>query len=91
VVSPDETVRLTPFAGSPRLGSWDWLVREPGVAEQTALAVYADARLFAPGGPDEAPILLSFGKKDDHIAVTLDVSRAALPALARLFALDRSP
>jgi hypothetical protein len=47
--------------------------------------------LLAPGGPDEAPVLLSFGKKAERIALTLDVSASALPAVARLFALDRSP
>jgi len=47
--------------------------------------------LVAPGGPDDAKALLSFGKKGDQIAVALDMAATALPALARLFALDRSP
>jgi hypothetical protein len=91
VVSPDETLKLRPFAEAPRLASSAWLARGQGLADQTALSAFADARLFAPGGPDQAPILLSFGKKAERIAVALDVSTAALPALARLFALDRSP
>ena len=92
VVSTDETVGLTPFAGASRLGASAWLTRSSqDLAEQTALALFVDARLVAPGGPDEAPILLSFGKKAERIALTLDASAAALPALARLFALDRSP
>jgi hypothetical protein len=92
VVSPDEGLGLTPFAATSRLGSSEWLVQsQPGLAELRALAIFADARLLAPGGPDEAKLLLSFGKRDDRIVVALDVAAAALPALARLFALDRSP
>jgi hypothetical protein len=92
VVSPDETLGLAPFADKSRLASSEWLSRsQPGLAELRALALFADARLVAPGGPDDAKVLLSFGKKGDQIAVALDVAATALPALARLFALDRSP
>lgn len=92
VVSPDETLGLAPFAEKSRLASSQWLTRsQPGLAELRALALFADARLIAPGGPDDAKLLLSFGKKGDQIAVALDVAATALPALARLFALDRSP
>jgi hypothetical protein len=92
VVSADDTTGLSPLSDPPRLTGLDWLVRsQQGLADHTALSVFADARLLAPGGPDDAPMLLSFGKKDEHIAVSLDVSSNALPALARLFALDRGP
>jgi len=89
-VSPDDAVGLSPFSSPSRLASLGWLGQNLA-SNQTALGVFADARLLTPGGPDGAPILLSFGKKDDHIAVALDISTAALSALARVFALDRSP
>jgi hypothetical protein len=91
VVAADDGVGLGLFGSSPRPAD-AWISRnQQGLAEHTALGLFADARLFAPGGPDEAPILLTFGKKGEHIVAALDVSLAALPALARLFALDRSP
>ena len=81
------------FGAGPSLGSPSGChcAQPQGLADHTALSVFADARLLAPGGPDEAPILLSVGKRDERIAMTLEVSSAALPAFARLFALDRSP
>lgn len=92
VVSPDETLGLTPFAEPSRLATSAWLAKsQPGQAEQTALGVFADARLLGPRGPDEAPLLLTFGKQADRVVVALDVASSALPALARVFALDRSP
>ena len=57
----------------------------------TALEALLDVRLLAPGGPDDAKVLLSFGKRDERIAVGLDVAANALPAVTRLFALERSP
>jgi hypothetical protein len=92
VVSPDDAAGLAPFAATARLASSEWLARsQPGLAERRALAIFADARLIAPGGPDEAKVLLSFGKKADQIVLAIDAAAAALPALSRLFALDRSP
>jgi len=92
VVSPDETLGLSPFAEASRLASSEWLVRsQPGLAELRALGLFLDTRLLAPGGPDDAKLLLSFGKKADRIVVALDVAATALPAVAQLFALDRSP
>jgi hypothetical protein len=92
VVSPDETLGLAPFHEASRLASSDWLIHsQPGLADLRALALFADTRLIAPGGPDDAKLLLSFGKKADQIVLGLDVAASALPALARLFALDRSP
>lgn len=93
VVSPDELLGLSPFLGDrARLAASPWVARsQPGMSGKTALGVIADTRLLAPGGPDEAKLLLSFGKQDAQIVVALDVATGALPALARLFALDRSP
>ena len=91
VVSPD-ALGLTPFAASPRLGSSEWLAHSQlGLADRMALGIFADARLFTPGGPDDAKVLLSFAKEHEQIVVALDIASAALPAVARLFALDRSP
>jgi hypothetical protein len=92
VVSPDEALGLAPFAEASRLASSTWLTQsQPGLAELRALGIFVDTRLIAPGGPDDAKLLLSFGKKADRIVVALDVAATALPAVARLFALDRSP
>ena len=85
VVSPDDAVGLTPFAEKARLGSSEWLTRsQPALADSRALGLFADVRLVAPGGPDEAKVLLSFGKNGDQIAIALDVAANALPALARV-------
>jgi hypothetical protein len=92
VVSPDEGLGLAPFAEAQRLAASDWLKRsQPELAELRALGLFVDTRVFAPGGPDDAKLLLSFGKKADRVVLALDVAAAALPAVARLFALDRSP
>jgi hypothetical protein len=92
VVSPDETLGLAPFAEPSRLAASAWLAKsQPAQAEHTALGVFADARLLGPAGPDAAPILLSFGKQADRVVVAVDIAASALPALARVFALDRSP
>ncbi len=92
VISPDEALGLAPFAEPSRLAASAWLAKsQPEQAARTALGVFADARLLAPRGPDEAPILLSFGKRADQVVVALDVAAMALPAVARVFALDRSP
>ena len=75
----------------PRLDSVAWLgkVQDP-LADQAALQLFADARLFGAGG-DAAPILLTFGKKAERVQLTVDISAPALPAVARLFALETSP
>jgi hypothetical protein len=86
VVSPDEVLGSASFGGvslaaSPFLApiQRDW-------AERAALSVFADARLVAPGGPDEAPVLLAIGKRDERITVSLDVSAGALRALVPFWA-----
>jgi hypothetical protein len=92
VVSPDGGLEPSAFDDSATLGSRAWFADNPaGSPEQTALSLFVDARLLAPGGPDDAPLWLSFGKKGEQMALSLDVSAAALSALARRFALDRSP
>jgi hypothetical protein len=92
VVSTGQSADLVTLHAAPRLGSLGWFTRSPpALADNTALGLFADARLLAPGGPDEAPILLSFGKKDEQTALTLEVSPPALAALARRFAVNRSP
>jgi len=92
VVSPDEALGLAPFHEASRLAGSEWLLHsQPELAERRALAFFADARLLLPGGPDDAKLLLSFGEKADQIVLALDAAASALPAVARLFALDRSP
>lgn len=92
VISPDEGLGMAPFAEPERLAGVPWLLRsQPNLVGQSALRLFVDTRLLTPGGPDNAQTLLSFGKNADQIVVALDVAANALPALARLFALDRSP
>lgn len=92
VVSPEANLEPSAFDQGATLASRAWLARDPAAPpEQTALALYLDARLLAPGGPDEAPLWLNFGRKGDQTAFSLDLSAPALSALARRFALDRSP
>lgn len=92
LVTVDDTLSLASLEAAPRLASVTWVGQgQVKLGENAALALFADARLVMPGGPDDAPLLLAFGKKADKIALSLDVSAAALPAVARLFALEKSP
>lgn len=92
LLSPDEKLSLSRLDAAPKLALQTWLAQgQARLGEQTALGVYADARLVMPGGPEEAPVLLSFGKKATRISLGLSVSAAALPALARLFAVEKPP
>ncbi|HVY27744.1 MAG TPA: hypothetical protein VHB79_14415 [Polyangiaceae bacterium] len=91
LISADEATGFAALTELPRLEQASWFgSAELGQGEHTAAALVADARLLA-AGTDDAPLLASFGKKGEQIVVTLDVATAALPALARVFALDRSP
>jgi hypothetical protein len=92
LVTVDDSLSLSSLEAGPRLRSVTWLGQgQAKLGENAALALFADTRLLVPGGPDEAPLLLAFGKKAEKIALSLDVSAAALPAVARLFALEKSP
>jgi len=92
VASADGALEPSAFEQAAPLSSVSWFTQSPHpVFEHAALGLFADARLALPGGPDNAPILLSFGKKGSQIALLVDVSVPALSALARRFALDRSP
>lgn len=92
VVSQDGSLEPGAFDQGPRLRTRPWFGGDTAAAsEQIALALYLDARLLAPGGPDEAPLWLSFGKQGAQTAFSLELSASALSALARRFALDRSP
>lgn len=92
LISADEATGFSALAAAPRLDQAPWFAAgKLAAAEQTAAALVADARLLVPTGADDAPLLASFGKKGEQIVVTLDVSTTALPAVARVFALNRSP
>lgn len=92
LISADEATGFSALAALPRLDQAPWFAKGLlGPTDRTAAALLADARLLAPGGADDAPLLAVFGKKGEQIAITLDVSTVALPALARVFALNRSP
>jgi hypothetical protein len=90
VVSPSAAFDWAPFNEPVRLGASAWLQKsQPQLAAQTALGVYLDARLLAPGGPDDAPLLIALGKREGRIVLAVDLAPAALHAVSRLFALDR--
>jgi hypothetical protein len=90
-MTPDGGAKLASLLAGPRLGALDFLASGAGFGDQTALSVFADARLFAPDASQSAPLFFAFGKKEQRVALAFDVSAVALPAVARLFALDRSP
>lgn len=91
VVSPDAALDPSVLERAGSLEASPWLTQSAQDAAQAALALYVDMRLLLPGGPDDAPLWLSFGKKADKIGSSLEVSAPALSALAGRFALDRSP
>jgi hypothetical protein len=92
VISPDAGLGMKPFGPGPRLGDSPWLgPSKTELGSSAALALFADARVALPGGPETAPLLLSLGARQNGVGMTLDISAAALPAVARLFALERSP
>jgi hypothetical protein len=90
VVSPRAGAHLAPFNEPVRLDASAWLQKsQPNLAAQTALGVYLDARLLAPGGPDDAPVLIALGKREGRIVLGVDLAPPALHAVSRLFALER--
>lgn len=90
VVAPSGSANLAPFSEPVRLSASAWLQKtQPQLAAQTALGLYVDARLVAPGGPDDAPMLLALGKREGRIVLGVDLAPAALRAVSRLFALER--
>jgi hypothetical protein len=86
VVSPDESLGVGAWTGVTQLGASPFLA-ESGQDwdKQAALSVFADARLLAPGGPDDAPILLAMGRRKERIAVSIDLSPAALRSVAQFW------
>jgi hypothetical protein len=90
LISADEATGPGELAAGPRLAELPWLSQvRPGGAEQTALGLFLNAQWFAPAGTDDAPLLLTFGKKEQSIELELDLSPGALSAVTRVFALDR--
>jgi len=92
LLSTDEKLSFGQLAALPKLAAHPWLApAQARLGEGAALGLFADARVLAPGLGGEAPILLSFGKKGPQVSLGLAVSPGALPALARLFAVEKSP
>lgn len=90
VVGADRALGLAPFKEPSRLGGSDWLSKSQSeLAGKTALALFFETQLVAPGGPDDAPALLALGKRGDRIVLGLDLAPSSLGAVSRLFALDR--
>jgi hypothetical protein len=90
MVSPRVGSNFAPFNEPVQLGASAWLQKsQPQLGVQTALGVYLDTRLFAPGGPDDAPLLIALGKREGRIVLGVDMAPAALHAVSRLFALER--
>jgi hypothetical protein len=85
VVAPTGSANLAPFREPVRLSASAWLQKtQPQLAQQTALGLYVDARLVAPGGPDDAPTLIALGKRGDRIVLGVDLAPTALRAVSRL-------
>ncbi len=83
VVSTESGPEPAALQAADKLAASSFLARaEREWGERAALGVWGDARLFAPGGPDDAPILLVVGKREERISVAMDLSPAALRALA---------
>lgn len=92
LISADEATGFADLANLPSLGQAGFFSQpQLGLGDQTAFALLADLRLLVPVGSDDAPFLLTFGKQAERMSLALDLSPAALPALVRGFALDRSP
>jgi hypothetical protein len=90
VVGTDPALGLAPFKEPSRLGGSAWLAKSQAeLAGKTALALFFETQLVAPGGPDDAPALLALGKRGDRIVLGLDLAPSSLGAVSRLFALDR--
>lgn len=82
-VSTDRALAPAELAVEPSLMTSTWLAQSAAqLADRTAVAVYVDARLLLPGGPEAAPILLSFGKLPDSLVVSLEAAPTALRAVA---------
>jgi hypothetical protein len=88
VVSPDAKLGLAPIGAPSRLTSSTWLTQSQQRLGQRALGLFVDLRLVRPDATEPAPLLLTFGKQADRIAVSLDAAPAALHAAAGLFALE---
>jgi hypothetical protein len=92
LLSPDENLSFSQLAVIAKLSAHPWLgPAQARLGEEAALGLFADARLLAPGLGGEAPVLVSFGKNGTRVSLALSVSAGALPAIARLFALEKSP
>jgi hypothetical protein len=92
LISADEATGFAELANLQSLGQAGFFSQPRlGLGDQTAFALLADLRLLVPVGSDDAPFLVTFGKQAERTTLALDLSPAALPALARAFALDRSP
>jgi hypothetical protein len=83
VIAADDKLGLAPAHAPEHLEGRAWLQgARPDFAAQTALALYLDASMMAPGGPDEAPLLLALGKRGERIVLSLELSRPALATVS---------
>ena len=82
-LSAEEDDVLSSFLLKSPLSSSVWLQRtQPELAPRAGLGVFLDASLVAPRGPEEAPLLLTMGKREQAVVIALDVSAPALRAAA---------
>jgi hypothetical protein len=85
-VAADAASGLASFKEPSRLADSSWLAQsQPELAAHTALALFFQTQLLAPGGPDDAPALLALGKRGDRIVVGLDLAPTSLGAVSRAF------
>lgn len=81
VVAADDKVGLSPFRVADKLAADPWQAERSKLGEASALALYLNTSLLAPGGPDHAPLWVVLGKRGDQIVLEARVSPAALGAL----------
>ncbi|HEY6078449.1 MAG TPA: hypothetical protein VIW29_06585 [Polyangiaceae bacterium] len=93
VVSPDPKLGPAALAEGPRLGESNWLTRSQSERGGTvAAALYIEAGLLLGTSRQvrskplmDEQVLLSFGKRGERVAVTLEAAPGALRALAASF------
>lgn len=84
-ISAEEAAFPAALEAPTRLSDSRWLqATQPDLAQRTAFSAYVDTRILAPGGPDDAPLFLSLGRRGEQIIVAADLAPATLRAAATL-------
>jgi hypothetical protein len=81
VVAADDKVGLSPLRSADKLSGDPWQAEGSKLGQASALALYLNTALLAPGGPDHAPLWVVLGKRGDQIVLEARISPSALGAL----------